>query len=646
MYSVGGFRYFASINLPILAVFPLEDGFIWKCVYDPKLIKVDLKNPKYDVTYAYITLSKHPLNDLHPLGKLTESGDVIDMINTTYDLLFVSEELPIWILFDESSHELIFAILRKNGTDEDDELDQKLDFNSFFKKERNALISHISNKSEILVNIVKTDIIETGVKPSSFEIVNSFDENVFFIAMHFSLLWETRFYLWRIDSASNAFNVEFTRKVDNIVKISTIEFLSQNDLFIPKICKKQNTKRTQNYDAEIIKHKVKENLNKEIILLDSNGSLHFYKGDFLLISFLPGSEVHKEIISKGQYLDDMIEDISNPKSSRITLHLTKGQAFRFDLQFKGKLRNFILQSCLEVMRVVLPINLFSKFYGHLLYILFSNESFTKRDRPCVWKIFTELFFTLLDRNFDLQMPKSSIGSQRETSAFVKMINSKSGRQMLNNSSLNLFAGKSSSGLQQKYTDKLQKESFDKSILELERLRNIFSKDEILSFSACSEDIFKVFHLMYEDIKLNIFNIKFLKDGDFISFLFLLWLKKGPRKFAYSEYYIREHPYLLKLYQDEYNKYRAEYKNWLSLAKEDMEQNNTNSNYVIPSILSEPLSKVPSIYSWIESKLHPNQYKYESNYFCFFETTRKVWRLFEIFNDGKKIAFIIFIQTIQ
>lgn len=95
MYSVGGFRYFASINLPILAVFPLEDGLIVKCVYDRNLIKVDLKSPKYDVTYAYITLSKHPLNDLHPLGRLDESGEVVDMINTTYDLLFVSQDLPV-----------------------------------------------------------------------------------------------------------------------------------------------------------------------------------------------------------------------------------------------------------------------------------------------------------------------------------------------------------------------------------------------------------------------------------------------------------------------------------------------------------------------------------------------------------------------
>jgi hypothetical protein len=30
MYTIGGFRYFASVELPILDVFPLDDGIIIK----------------------------------------------------------------------------------------------------------------------------------------------------------------------------------------------------------------------------------------------------------------------------------------------------------------------------------------------------------------------------------------------------------------------------------------------------------------------------------------------------------------------------------------------------------------------------------------------------------------------------------------
>ena len=600
-----------------------------------KLIKVDFKGPEYDITYAYITLTKHPLNDLNPLGKLSLSGDVVDMINTTYDLLYVSEDLPICILFDESSNELIFSVLRKNGLDEDDDIEQKLDFNSFFKKERNSLITHISNKSEIIMNTIKIDVIDTGVKPSSFEIINSFDENVFVIVMHFSLLGETRFYTCRLDSCSNVFTVELTGRIENIVKICTVEFLSQNDMFTPKIWNKLNKKRSLNVEAETIKSKIRENLNREIVLLDNNGFLHFYKGEFLLISFVTGTEVHKSIISKGQYLDDIIVDLSNPKGSRLTVHLTKGQAFRFDFQFKGKLRNFVLQSCLEVMKTVLPIDLFSKFYGHLLYILFSNDALAKRNLPWVWKIFAELFFTLIDKNLDTPIASLSLFDKGELSAFEKMINSKTGRQMLDSSTLKLFVERKPSTLfNQKYNDKTDDETFDRSILELDRLKYVINKEDLSTFNAWSEDMFKIFHLLYEDIKLNVFNIKYIKDGDLISFLFMFWLKKGPSKFAYSEYYIREYPYILKTYEDEYSKYRNEYRKWINIAKEDIALNMTDGNYIIPPVLSEPLNKVPSIYSWVESKLHPNQYKYDSIFLCFFETTRKVCRLFEIFNDGK------------
>lgn len=59
--------------------------------------------------------------------------------------------------------------------------------------------------------------------------------------------------------------------------------------------------------------------------------------------------------------------------------------------------------------------------------------------------------------------------------------------------------------------------------------------------------------------------------------------------------------------------------------------------MIPKVLSEPLNKVPSIYNWVEKKLYPNQKIYDSDYYCFFETTRKVCRLYEIFNNCEFIT---------
>ena len=68
MYTLGGFRYFASIQLPILAVFPLKDGVIVKCKYDEKLLKVSFNRMNKADSYAYLTLTKHPLEDIRALS--------------------------------------------------------------------------------------------------------------------------------------------------------------------------------------------------------------------------------------------------------------------------------------------------------------------------------------------------------------------------------------------------------------------------------------------------------------------------------------------------------------------------------------------------------------------------------------------------
>ena len=136
------------------------------------------------------------------------------------------------------------------------------------------------------------------------------------------------------------------------------------------------------------------------------------------------------------------------------------------------------------------------------------------------------------------------------------------------------------------------------------------------------------------MQLNVFHSKSVKEGNLIDFLFRFCLKKGPTKFAYAEYYIRKCPDLLAKYNQQYIEFKKDYRFQLNEAKQQMIANSTNANFIIPAVISEPLIKVPSIYDWVEAKLDSNKKLYDSEYHCFFETTRKVCRLFEIFNNGK------------
>jgi len=55
-------------------IFPLEEGLIFQCEYDPDAIKFSLSKDSSQIrakSYAYLTLNSHPLNDLHPLSVFT-----------------------------------------------------------------------------------------------------------------------------------------------------------------------------------------------------------------------------------------------------------------------------------------------------------------------------------------------------------------------------------------------------------------------------------------------------------------------------------------------------------------------------------------------------------------------------------------------
>jgi hypothetical protein len=616
MYTIGGFRYFTPVDLPILQVFPLEDGVLLKCVYDEKLLKVSFDKKPSPPSYAYLTLTKHPLEDLHPLALLNED-DVTAMVGTELDLIWVSDKLPIAAMFDHQNGKIIFWTMRKDADKSRDLMPgEEIDFDIYFGKNKNGVYSEFlwNGTPEILLNPIGSDFIEQGTKPDQFEIINSFEEDYFVIAVHFSLLWLTHLYKCRIGVGNEIFTVEIAAKVKNSWKIYSIEALKQNDMTISQICARQQSRNALHPEARYIKEKISQEFDKEIILLDNSGSLHLYKGDLPLLSLLNDLDIPK-LVPELFNNTDFIWDISNPKKSRITLHLNSLTSIRFDLNFKGKLRNITLQNCLNALKSTLPTDLFYKFFEHLLYVLFIPHDEHIDAALSSWQIFTELFFTLLQRDFS---KKSEIMGEVGNSEFGKMMASRTGRQLLK-------------GLKHtvKNTEEVR-ESIDYRLLYLNRFSQKFTADDLKVFSKWADDMFHAIHLLHEDMKLSIFNTKLVKEGQLVDFLFRFCMKLGPKNAGFSEFYIREYPQLISKYSWEYLKFKKEYRFQINEAKLKMVENNLNS--IIPEILSKTMQTVPSIYDWIEAKLDQNQTNYTSNFPCLFEMTRKVCRLFDILND--------------
>jgi DNA integrity scanning protein DisA with diadenylate cyclase activity len=230
---------------------------------------------------------------------------------------------------------------------------------------------------------------------------------------------------------------------------------------------------------------------------------------------------------------------------------------------------------------------------------------------------------LIDRDFNRELDLTLQLITNKNSAFSKMLNSKTGKQLLKGFKQNVVNSENVS------------KSFDYSHLYLSRFKQKISLRELQEFRNCAKDIFEVLHLLHEDMKLNVFNTKLLQNGVLVDFLFKMCLKLGPTYFTYSEFYMKEYPELTTKYENKYRDYREEYIIQIKEARDQMANNKTNANFIIPAILSKTMSTVPSIYAWVESKLDPNQNNYEANYYCFFETSRKVCRLFDIFNEGEK-----------
>lgn len=279
---------------------------------------------------------------------------------------------------------------------------------------------------------------------------------------------------------------------------------------VPKVCSRQSHKKNPNPEAEYFKAKIKYDFNKEVLMLDDNGSLHIYKGDFPLISFLNDLDLPKLIPEISGKSNKMITGLSNPKNSRVTLHLNTGEAHRIDFQFKGKLRDLVIQTSIEVMKHILPMETFCKFYEHLLYVLFIPHPEANLSTASSWKIFTELFFVLLDKRIE-DSSHSSGQIEKKISAFEKMLGSKTGAKLLK-------------GLKPSLPNKLKyaqqvHEQFDSSLLFLKRFMNNITAEDMRNFQECSEDLFKVFHLMNEELKLNVFHTKSVEEGNLIDFLF-------------------------------------------------------------------------------------------------------------------------------
>ena len=101
----GGNEFVVPLQQRISKVYPLEDGILIQCYFEPDLLRFNpsILAEKKRKTFIYFTVVGHPLNEVHILGQKSATSDLISPL-VDYDLDIVknfSEDrnLPILIVY-------------------------------------------------------------------------------------------------------------------------------------------------------------------------------------------------------------------------------------------------------------------------------------------------------------------------------------------------------------------------------------------------------------------------------------------------------------------------------------------------------------------------------------------------------------------
>ena len=115
-------------------VYPIENGIIAKVRYDRDKLVFDPNHIKKDNSsnsslfgrpslkeWTYMTITDHPLDDIHPLAFVDSMGSKKNMVQTHLEIVHVAYKIPLIILYNPATQQTIFGLI-KNCSDSFEEM--------------------------------------------------------------------------------------------------------------------------------------------------------------------------------------------------------------------------------------------------------------------------------------------------------------------------------------------------------------------------------------------------------------------------------------------------------------------------------------------------------------------------------------------
>jgi len=75
--------------------------------------------------WSYLTITDHPLDDIHPLGMLySHEGNIVQasLFQTTLELVHASYKLPFVVFFNPEIHQVVFGLVKRRDEPQVDDL--------------------------------------------------------------------------------------------------------------------------------------------------------------------------------------------------------------------------------------------------------------------------------------------------------------------------------------------------------------------------------------------------------------------------------------------------------------------------------------------------------------------------------------------
>ncbi|OMJ84336.1 hypothetical protein SteCoe_14561 [Stentor coeruleus] len=555
LFGKDGSRYAIPIPATLSSVFYLPDGLLLKCKSQQSFHHSQVIGTSFikESLYTYLTLTQHPYSDLYPLGSLNSSL----WTSTAVDIIYASNRFPLIIGLDPSSSSYNIYLLRTNLEAQERDKD---DLASLDPTKRDDLYGkHVSSIPLIVAERLYK--IPVFISPLlSVTICVPSNSNELKIYMNFGQCIKIYTFFLRTD---RDFPYKCFEETGCIEKVLEAKEVVRKNLIVP-------CKRYEPLSPSLgFFQKIAQEYSSYMYVLSLDNELLVYDGDFKLCCF--------SLLSLG------IDTKTSLNQIILSIEIT----------------NPLIIKCLSALFQVLPLDLFNtlhaditqKFFENRIRSRYNNDPEKEKEHSSEMGIFSALLISLLKdgQNSKEKRPKIAYSNESKTSSNHWESLLYSNYHIENQTEFKkLFDIKFPSG-NNVTTDGI-------------RFRSCTSPS---AFARHVFTVIEALHLLYEDLKLDIFQHNLLYSLADLLFCLVRILGRFGEK--YVDYYLKDIPSLTTLH---------------GKATETLEK------YIEEYVIYKDNS-IPSVYNWLKSVLKGEEASFMP---VLFERTRIVCRIYECLSE--------------